>query len=94
MVDWEEHRFQVGEGEHVFRWAYHKDASTDVGDDCFYVDNIRFYVEDTLKGDDDRSFQYYDLFRRRYDGETVMLASHLTDTVFLEMNWSGLPWGK
>ena len=94
MVDWEEHRFQVGEGEHVFRWAYHKDASTDVGDDCFYVDNIRFYVEDTLKGDDDRSFQYYDLFRRRYDGETVMLASHLTDTVFMEMNWSGLPWGK
>ena len=42
----------------------------------------------------ERSFQYYDLFRRSFDGEPTMLASHLTDTVFMEMNWNSLAWGK
>lgn len=42
---------------------------------------------------EERSFQYYDLFRRRIDEDPVMLASHLTDTVFMEMNWNNLPWG-
>jgi len=41
-----------------------------------------------------RSFRYYDLFRRCFEEEPVMLASHLTDTVFMDMNWADLPWGK
>ena len=41
----------------------------------------------------ERSFRYYDLFRRRADEAPVMLASHLTDTVFMEMNWNNLSWG-
>ena len=89
---WEEHRFPITEGEHLFRWAYVKDATNDNGDDCFYVDDIHFFVEEGQKAE--RSFQYYDLFRRRFDEEPTMLASHLTDTVFMEMGWSGLPWGK
>ncbi len=56
---WTEHRYDITVGEHVFHWDYAKDASTDVGDDCFYVDCIRFYVEDSAKMT--RSFQYYDL---------------------------------
>ena len=90
--DWTFHEFDVTEGEHLFRWAYAKDASTDVGDDCFYVDCIRFCSGDSAMPD--RSFQYYDLFRRRFDEEPVMLASHLADTVFMDLNWSNLPWGK
>ena len=95
--DWTEYRFDVTPGQHLFRWTYVKDASTDDGDDCFYVDDIRFYVDDTAKMSRPnavRSFQYYDLYRRQVNGEPVMLASHLTDTVFMEMNWSSLPWGQ
>ena len=89
---WIEHQFDITVGEHVFRWDYIKDASTDVGDDCFYVDCIRFYQEDGAKPT--RSFQYYDLFRSRFEEEPVMMASHLTDTVFMDMNWGSLPWGQ
>lgn len=89
---WTEHQFDITVGEHVFRWDYVKDASTDVGDDCFYVDCIRFYQEDGAKLT--RSFQYYDLFRSRFEEEPVMMASHLTDTVFMDMNWGSLPWGQ
>ncbi len=90
--DWTEHQFDITVGEHVFCWEYVKDASTDMGDDCFYVDYIRFYHEDSAKIT--RSFHYYDLFRSRFDEEPVLMASHLTDTVFMDMNWSSLPWGK
>ena len=89
---WTEHQFDITVGEHVLRWDYVKDASTDVGDDCFYVDCIRFYLEDSAKLT--RSFQYYDLFRSRFEEEPVMMASHLTDTVFMDMNWGSLPWGQ
>ena len=89
---WTEHQFEISMGEHVFRWDYIKDASTDVGDDCFYVDCIRFYQEDSAKLT--RSFQYFDLFRSRFEEEPVMMASHLTDTVFMDMNWGSLPWGQ
>lgn len=93
--EWTEHRFDITAGEHLFRWTYAKDASTNVGDDGFYVDAIHFYLEDSaLLKSNARSFQYFDLFRRRFEEEPVMLASHLTDTVFMEMNWGGLPWGK
>ena len=90
--DWEEHRFDITEGEHVFRWVYRKDANTDEGDDCFYVDDIHFFIEDSVR--DDRAFQYYDLFRSRFEESPVLLASHLTDTVFMDMNWNGLTWGQ
>ena len=89
---WTEHQFDIAVGEHVFRWEYVKDASTDVGDDCFYVDCIRFYQENSAKTT--RSFQYYDLFRSRFEETPVLMASHLTDTVFMDMNWSSLPWGQ
>jgi hypothetical protein len=93
--DWAEHYFDITAGEHLFRWTYAKDASTNVGDDGFYVDAIRFYLEDSLLlKSDTRSFQYYDLFRRRFEENPVLLASHLTDTVFMETNWAALPWGK
>ena len=89
---WTEHQFDITVGEHVFSWEYIKDGSTDVGDDCFYVDCIRFYQEYGAKSV--RSFQYYDLFRSRFEEDPVMMASHLTDTVFMEMNWGSLDWGQ
>lgn len=95
--EWEQHVFPITEGEHVFRWSYSKDASTDVGEDGFYVDDIHFCVDDSLrceKHPHNRSFQYYDLFRRRFNEAPVMLASHITDTLFMEMNWNSLTWGQ
>lgn len=90
--DWNPYVFPVTEGEHVFRWAYQKDASTDIGEDCFYVDDIQFCQPVDDKSN--RSFRYYDLFRRRSDEAPVLLASHLSDTVFVETGWNGLPWGQ
>ena len=90
--DWTGHLVDITAGEHVFRWTYKKDSSTDVGDDCFYVDCIHFYEEDSAKSV--RSFQYYDLFRSRFEEEPMMMASHLTDTVFMDMNWNSLQWGQ
>ena len=90
--EWTRYAFEVTEGEHLFRWCYQKDASTDMGDDCFFVDGIRFYDEDAKAGAQ-RSFRYFELFRRRANEAPVLLASHLTDTVFMETNWSNLPWG-
>ena len=92
FTDWEPHYFDITAGEHVFRWAYHKDANTNEGDDCFYVDDIHFYVADSLRTE--RSFQYFDLLRKRFDEQPVLLASHLTDTVFMDLNWGSLDWGK
>ena len=89
---WTEHQFDITAGEHLLQWEYVKDASTDVGDDCFYVDCIHFYQEDSSKTT--RSFQYYDLFRSRFEETPVLMASHLTDTVFMDMNWNSLPWGQ
>lgn len=43
---------------------------------------------------DTKAFQYYDLYRSRFEENPVLLASHLTDTVFMEMNWNSLPWGQ
>ena len=92
VEEWTEHQFDITAGEHVFRWDYVKDASTDLGDDSFYVDNIHFYQEDSAKMT--RAFQYYDLFRCRFEENPVVMASHLTDTMFMDMNWNSLPWGK
>ena len=59
---------------------------------------VSWSMNDTLPLGDStkmtRSFQYYDLFRSRFEEEPVMLASHLTDTLFMDMNWGGLPWGQ
>lgn len=41
-----------------------------------------------------RSFQYFELYRRRFDEVPVLLASCLTDTLFMEMNWNTMPWGQ
>lgn len=93
-TEWTRYAFAVTEGEHLFRWCYQKDASTDLGDDCFYVDVIRFYEEDDAKAESpQRSLQYYKLFRRRAE-ETPVLLAYLTDTVFMETGWNGLPWGQ
>ena len=96
-ADWEMQQFPISEGEHVFRWSYQKDASSDIGGDCFYVDDIWFcYTDTTLRTDNQhsRSFSHYDLLRRRYEETPVVLASQLTDTVFMDLNWESLPWGK
>ena len=55
---------------------------------------ICWSMYDSTLVDTTRSFQYYDLFRSRFEEEPVMMASHLTDTVFMDMNWGSLPWGQ
>lgn len=89
--EWEEHHFDITEGIHWFRWSYLKDASIDNGDDCFYVDQVNFLANDSLK---ERDLLYFSLFRRRSEEDSIILASHLTDSSFIDMSWSALPWGQ
>lgn len=92
--DWQEVSFDVAEGPHVFRWSYVKDASFDVGEDCYYIDNIRFFNALAKSETDNRSFQYYQLYRRRFNESPMLLASHLTDSSFVDVGWNNLPWGQ
>ncbi|MCR5659263.1 MAG: leucine-rich repeat protein [Bacteroidales bacterium] len=41
--DWTQHSFNVTAGSHVFRWSYEKDGSVSNGDDCYFIDDIRFF---------------------------------------------------
>ena len=89
--DWEQHRFDITEGIHWFRWSYLKDASIDNGDDCFYVDQVNFIENDSLSK---RDLLYFSIFRRRIGEDSIMLATHLTDSSFIDMSWNALPWGQ
>ena len=89
--DWEQHRFDITEGIHWFRWSYLKDASIDVGDDCFYVDQVNFMENDSVTK---RDLLYFNLHRRRSDENPIVLATHITDSSFIDMSWNALPWGQ
>ena len=89
--DWEEYHFAITQGLHLFRWCYQKDASFANGDDCFYVDQVNFLVNDSLR---QRDLLYFNIFRSHSEEDTIMLASHLTDSSFIDMSWNALPWGQ
>lgn len=53
---WQSYSYPLATGPHILRWHYKKDKDGDMGDDCFYVDNIKlgyansweqFYTEKT-----------------------------------------------
>ncbi len=92
--DWQEVNLDVLEGLHVFRWSYVKDASIDVGDDCMYIDNIRFFNALDKSGTDNRTFRYFNLYRRRFAETPVLLASQLSDSSFVDVGWNNQPWGQ
>lgn len=71
---------------------------------CYYTEN---YVQlnwsmynpeeddDTLRANmAGRSFRYFDLCRQPQFGDPEPLVSHLTDTMFMDMHWHSLPWGR
>lgn len=89
--NWEEHHFDVTEGLHLFRWSYMKDASFDSGDDCFYIDQVNFLGSDSLTR---HELLYFTLYRCRFNEDSILLASQLTDSSFIDMSWSTLPWGQ
>ena len=41
-VAWAEFTQPVTTGQHTFKWEYHKDSSVNSGDDCAYIDDIKF----------------------------------------------------
>ena len=41
-VDWTEFVQPVTVGQHTFKWSYSKDSSVSSGDDCGYIDDIKF----------------------------------------------------
>ncbi len=45
------------------------------------------------KNGHDRSFQYFNVWRRRMNENPVLLASHLSDSAYMDLSWNGLQWG-
>lgn len=43
--NWSYREVEITEGEHILKWEYVKDESTNNGDDAFYIDNITFFKE-------------------------------------------------
>ena len=41
-VDWTQFTQPVTVGQHTFKWSYTKDSSVNSGDDCGYIDDIKF----------------------------------------------------
>lgn len=41
-VDWKYEEFYVAAGEHIYKWEYEKSASSNIGLDAYFVDNITF----------------------------------------------------
>ena len=44
---WSEERFPVSEGSHTFRWAYIKDNSVSLSQDCAWIDDVSIAPEST-----------------------------------------------
>ena len=44
ILPWGMRSYLVDPGDHVFRWSYFKDASTDAGNDQVYLDEISIHV--------------------------------------------------
>ena len=42
MTDFEQFTQAVTPGTHVFKWTYRKDSSVNTGDDCAWIDDIKF----------------------------------------------------
>lgn len=92
--DWSEYSYYVTAGTHTFKWTYSKDGSVDNGDDCFYVDYIRFYNDGNRGEARSRSFQHYRVYRTDFynDGpftedNTVLVADGVSDTLYIDDTW-------
>ena len=53
IQDWSKQQFPVSRGEHTFSWVYSKDGNTSAGDDCAWIDYIKFPYFDYLKNNTD-----------------------------------------
>ena len=88
---WEQHIYDVTAGEHTFKWSYSKDGSVNSYDDCFYVDNISFVG--AARGS--RTANHYKVYRDTHpsSGLPELMADYVTDTTFVDTDWSGLDEG-
>jgi hypothetical protein len=41
-IDWSEETYELSAGTHTLRWEYSKDYGYDEGEDCVWIDNIKF----------------------------------------------------
>ena len=93
--DWFEVSYPVSAGTHTFAWSYTKDGSVSSGDDCFYVDNIRFATMEPS-----RSFQHYHVYRTDeynngpfLEDNTVVLSDATNDTLLIDNTWPAAEMG-
>lgn len=93
--DWFEVSYPISAGTHTFAWSYTKDGSVSSGDDCFYVDNIRFATMEPS-----RSFQHYHVYRTDeynngpfLEDNTVVLSDATNDTLLIDNTWPAAEMG-
>ena len=98
--DWTEYSYAVTAGTHTFKWSYSKDGSVNSGDDCFYVDYIRFYNDGNRNEAMNRSFQHYRVYRTDFynngpftEDNTILIADEVTDTLYIDATWADVEMG-
>lgn len=97
---WSEYTYYVSAGTHTFKWTYSKNENVNSGDDCFYIDNIRFYVPENRGEAMNRSFQHYRVYRTNFynngpflEDNTILVADEITDTLFIDASWADVERG-
>lgn len=97
---WSECTYSVSAGTHTFKWTYTKNGSVNSGDDCFYIDNIRFYVPENRGEAANRTFQHYRVYRTDFynngpftEDNTVLVADEITDTLYIDATWTDIETG-
>lgn len=98
--NWNERNYSITAGTHTFKWTYSKNNSGDSGDDCFYIDNVRFYVPEDRSEAMNRSFQHYRVYRTEYynngpftEDNTILIADEVTDTLYIDATWADVEMG-
>lgn len=100
IYGWSEYTYSVSAGTHTFKWTYTKNGSVNNGDDCLYIDNIRFYVPENRGEAANRTFQHYRVYRTDFynngpftEDNTILVADEITDTLYIDATWTDIETG-
>ena len=92
-AEWQENIYNITAGYHTFKWTYMKDISVNTGDDCLYVDNIRFFTHHPELPMMPTT-SYYNVYRAKSDGSGMQrIATDLATDEYLDTTWVDLPRG-
>ncbi len=90
---WTLKQYNIAAGTHTLSWTYTKDSSVDSGEDRWFIDYICL-ENNSVAATADRAFKHFRVYRTDCyqdspytEGNTVVLACELQDTVYIDVSW-------